>query len=173
MADAVLYEIPSMFNFDEVEYAEFKNYIQFHNFKKKLQLSERTYADLDESEISYLQTIAEANTGRSSTMAKGVLCFFYNICYEDDFEFEEPIKPKSTFSPPDEIILEDIINENIDNIEKIEIYDITGRKQEVIVNSQLSIVNYPLSIVNLPSGVYIAKIYTKDKNVVSAKYIKR
>jgi hypothetical protein len=168
----VLYEIPAMFNFGEVEYAEFNNYLNFHNFKKKLQLSEKTYADLDEAEISYLQTIAEANTGRSSSMAKGVLCFFYDICYEEDIEIEYSIIPKSSLSLPDEVILEDIINENIDNIEKIEIYDIAGRKQEVIVNSQLSIVNCQLSIVNLPSGVYIAKIYTKDKKITSHKFVK-
>jgi hypothetical protein len=165
----VLYEIPAMFNFGESEYAEFNNYLQFHNFKKKLQLSERTYADLDETEISYLQTIAEANTGRSSTMAKGVLCFFYDICYEDDIEFEEPIKPKSTFLIPDEIKLDDLINENLDNIEKIEIYDMTGRKQNIIVNSLLNLIQYP--IVNLPSGLYIAKIYTKDLKVISNKFI--
>ena len=38
------------------------------------------------AQIDELQRIAEANTGRSSTMAKGVLCFFFDICYEEEWE---------------------------------------------------------------------------------------
>ena len=36
------------------------------------------------AQVVELQRIAEANTGRSSSMAKGVLCFFFDICYEED-----------------------------------------------------------------------------------------
>jgi hypothetical protein len=39
---------------------------------------------LTPAQIAQLQTIAERNTGRASVMAKGVLCFFHGICYEDD-----------------------------------------------------------------------------------------
>ena len=38
---------------------------------------------LTPAQIAQLQTIAERNTGRASVMAKGVLCFFFGICYED------------------------------------------------------------------------------------------
>ena len=37
-------------------------------------------------QIAQLQTIAERNTGRASVMAKGVLCFFHGICYEDEWD---------------------------------------------------------------------------------------
>ena len=93
LADAVLYSIPDMFTFSDSDYAEHNNYIRFHNFKKRMILSERTWTELQEGEISELQTIAEANTGRSSTMAKGVLCFFYDICYEE--EIDEIIEDKT------------------------------------------------------------------------------
>ena len=39
---------------------------------------------LTPAQIAQLQVIAERNTGRASVMAKGVLCFFFGICYEDD-----------------------------------------------------------------------------------------
>ena len=35
-------------------------------------------------QIAELQRIADAGTGRSSVMARGVLCFFFGICYDDD-----------------------------------------------------------------------------------------
>ena len=40
---------------------------------------------LSPAQIAQLQAIAERNTGRASVMAKGVLCFFHGICYEDDW----------------------------------------------------------------------------------------
>ncbi|MDY6348548.1 MAG: hypothetical protein SPL42_09030 [Bacteroidales bacterium] len=39
---------------------------------------------LSDSQIAELQEIAGRNTGRASEMAKGVLCFFYDICYDDE-----------------------------------------------------------------------------------------
>jgi len=41
---------------------------------------------LTPAQIAQLQTIAERNTGRASVMAKGVLCFFHGICYEDEWD---------------------------------------------------------------------------------------
>ena len=166
-ADAVLKEIPEMFNFGKHEKTEHENYLQFHNLKKQLQLSERTWADLKDDEISYLQTVAEANTGRSSTMAKGVLCFFFNICYKDNYETDMPIEepklnPKSTFSVPEKVIYssEDIINEDI---EKVEVYDMTGRLVYQIKD------NKKIDFTGLPAGIYIAKVYGKKLQVTSYK----
>ena len=179
-ADAVLHTIPEMFQFGETENAEHNNYVQFHNFKKQLQLEERSWAELNDSEIYFLQTIAEVNTGRSSTMSKGVLCFFYNICYEEEivYDFDEDvINSKSTPSSTDEIIFisEDIINKNIDEIVKIEIYDISGR---LVASTSLNGSNRALNetgvnVMSLPSGIYIAKIYTKDFKVSSSKFVKK
>ena len=38
------------------------------------------------AQVAELQRIAEANTGRSSVMAKGVLCFFFDICYGEEID---------------------------------------------------------------------------------------
>ena len=68
-------------------------------------LSKRNWTQLDESEIAQLQTIAETTQERSSSMAKGVLCFFYDICYEDKIEgvgVGEIILPKSANESTDE-----------------------------------------------------------------------
>ena len=85
-------------NAEDVEMA---NYAEFHAMKLSLandnmdnqdnnnsQNSQNSpminWYSLTESQIAQLQTIAERNTGRASVMAKGVLCFFHGICYEDD-----------------------------------------------------------------------------------------
>ena len=56
---------------------------------------------LSDSRIAELQEIAGRNTGRASEMAKGVLCFFHGICYEDVFysKIKTENIQKSTFRP--------------------------------------------------------------------------
>ena len=79
--------------------AELANYAEFHAMKLALRngnLNDNAdnmdninspginwYA-LTLAQIAQLQTIADRNTGRASVMAKGVLCFFFGICYDDD-----------------------------------------------------------------------------------------
>jgi len=86
-AEVILRAIPPSFAYNESELFEHENYMQFHHFKKQMYLSTRDWTELDEAEIAQLQRIAEATQGRSAGMAKGALCFFYGICYEDEPEF--------------------------------------------------------------------------------------
>ena len=81
-------------------YAEMATYADFHAMKLMLRgngnsVDAHTDAPLQPdghinwyaltpAQIAQLQVIAERNTGRTSVMAKGVLCFFHGICYEDD-----------------------------------------------------------------------------------------
>ena len=83
----------------ETDDAELANYAEFHAMKLALRngnLNDNAdnmdninspginwYA-LTLAQIAQLQTIADRNTGRASVMAKGVLCFFFGICYDDD-----------------------------------------------------------------------------------------
>ena len=66
---------------------EFSDYTRFHNLKRELRDADENainwYA-LTSAQIAQLQDLAEAGTGRSSVMARGVLCFFFGICYDDD-----------------------------------------------------------------------------------------
>jgi hypothetical protein len=65
---------------------EYDNYMAFNALKESLSGSIPGHANwpmATEGQITELQRIAEAGTGRSSVMARGVLCFFFNICYDD------------------------------------------------------------------------------------------
>lgn len=59
---------------------DFDQYIAFRS-----SLGERKIAQLNEQEIAFLQTLAE-NENRVSGYARNILCFFYNICYDNNME---------------------------------------------------------------------------------------
>jgi hypothetical protein len=78
--------------------AELANYAEFHAMKLALrgQYDNTDNQDnnispainwyaLTDLQIAQLRTIAERNAGRASVMAKGILCFFHGICYEDEW----------------------------------------------------------------------------------------
>jgi len=179
VADVVLREIPHIFQFNETDMAEYNNYMRFHNLRKQVHFSERSWADLTDEEIVRLQSIAEANTGRSSTMAKGILCFFYDICYDQEYEIIDDKSGKSPFifapelehkqNEPNEIlhaIVDDFLVVNTDKVSKIDIYNMTGR-----VVSSVSGKNH-VAIGHLPKGIYIVKIISDDFGVYIDKLIK-
>ncbi|MDL2309210.1 T9SS type A sorting domain-containing protein [Bacteroidales bacterium OttesenSCG-928-C03] len=97
-ADNALAAIPSKHELDEAQSGEYKNYGRIHALKNTLQQSYRYWDELTETEIEELVSIAEASNERSSTMAKGVLCFFYQICYEDELSGDADMAPKSLLS---------------------------------------------------------------------------
>ena len=71
----------------EEERDEYDNYMAFNALKEALSGDIPGHANwpaATETQIAELQRIADAATGRSSVMARGVLCFFFNICYDDD-----------------------------------------------------------------------------------------
>ena len=74
-ADAILHQIPSMFQLYEREIAEHNNYLLFHYFKKHLQLAERSWSNLNDGEIYLLQTIAEATRAGHQLWRKGFCVF--------------------------------------------------------------------------------------------------
>jgi len=57
--------------------------VALFTFKNSIRESGRTIAQLTEAEIKQLLSYAEASRGLSSTMAQGILCFFYDICFEE------------------------------------------------------------------------------------------
>ena len=66
---------------------EYDNYMAFNALKESLSGAipgHTNWPSATEGQIASLQRIAEANTGRSSVMARGVLCFFFGICYVDE-----------------------------------------------------------------------------------------
>jgi hypothetical protein len=85
-AEAVMNQIPEMFNFEENAMIEHNNYQDFYYSQKEIFTSNRNWAQLTDEEIDNLKNIALATSGRSAAMAQGVLCFFYNICLEEEAE---------------------------------------------------------------------------------------
>ncbi|MDR0230910.1 MAG: T9SS type A sorting domain-containing protein, partial [Dysgonamonadaceae bacterium] len=191
-SEAVLKGIPKLFAFNESEQKEHDNYMQFYNFKKQMQLSEKNWTQLDEKEISHLQTIAETTRGRSSGMAKGVLCFFYNICYEDEIEEGgEGIHPPKNaavesqtadiqeqnqtyelflYPNPTESEMTVTINNPAVKIVQIEIYDITGRK---VYQQSVDQLYGTLHLNKLAQGIYILKVRLNQGDMVVRKVVKR
>ncbi|MBR6131387.1 MAG: T9SS type A sorting domain-containing protein [Bacteroidales bacterium] len=78
--------IPALLTTTE-ERDEYDNYMAFNALKESLSghlYGHANWPVATEGQIAELQRIAEAGTGRSSVMARGVLCFFFNICYDDE-----------------------------------------------------------------------------------------
>ena len=76
--------IPEKYNLTENEIIEHNNYVALFTFKNNIRESGRTIAELNEAEIGQLITLSEASQGLSSVMAQGILCFFYDICVEEE-----------------------------------------------------------------------------------------
>jgi len=191
-AEMVLNKIPDMFDYSELEMTEHNNYMKFYNFKKQLQLADRNWTQLDETEIAYLQTIAEATNGRSASMAQGVLCFFFNICYEEKIEEGGdgilPPKNMATETQPSDIQIQDLnyeltlypnptssemtvaLNTPAVKIVAMELYDLFGKKvYQQTVNQSYG----TLKMTELAQGVYILKVWLDQGDVVIRKVVRQ
>jgi len=168
-ADVTLFNIPAFFELSEAEQFEHVNYIQFYNLKKQIQQSERDWNELTEDEFAELKSIADSEKGKATAMARSVLCFFYNICYEDDFilpDLEEPVTPKLSEYQNDDIIINvnDIVT--FENVIKIEIFNMQGQLVNIFESKN------NLDTLDLKPGIYVAKVYTKDLKISSYKFFK-
>jgi len=83
-ATDVLSQISTYYKLDEVQQGEFNNFTTYLNFRSSICNSGKSIAQLSKDEIEELKAIAAANTGRSSAIAKNILCFFYGVCFDDD-----------------------------------------------------------------------------------------
>jgi len=167
MADAVLFQMNDLFEFNEKEISEYNNYKRYYFLKKQIKLSGKNWQEMNEEEILLLHSIADANTGRSSSIARGILCFFFNICVEIDFDMEnieEPVlSPKLTNYNKELISCKSV---NFDDAIKIEVYNMMGSL--VLVENE----KRKFDSINLTSGIYIIRIYTKNSQVSSYKFFK-
>ncbi|GHV43384.1 hypothetical protein FACS1894180_2290 [Bacteroidia bacterium] len=182
-SERVLAELPAKFKFEEDEKKEHENYMRFYHFTKKLTNSNRSFDKLSESEILELETIASATTGRSATMAQGVLCFFYGICFEEEEMIEDigdkgntehspqnapknttiPTTPTISTTPTTPVIYPNPTNGMIyfDNIEgkTLSIYDESGKLLQTTTSNFFDLSKYP-------NGNYYLKIENQSFKVV-------
>jgi len=100
-ANTALSQIPNFYTLDDAQQAEFNNFTSYLSLRSDMQSSGKSIMNLDSPYIEALRLIAENNTGRSSAIACNILCFGYQICYEDNYDTGEPKsfaynKPKTT-----------------------------------------------------------------------------
>jgi subtilisin family serine protease len=190
--------------------AEMANYAEFHAMKvalrnngagndgsaetqnfASLQLSGHVnwYA-LTPAQIAQLQTIAERNTGRASVMAKGVLCFFFGICYEDEDYASETdpsaeTRAKRTATgdegvfdtplrvwpnPTDDLLFVELRGAEIATVA---LYDLQGRVVETRHGTSLQGGTATVNMRNVPAGVYVLRVTDAEGKVHQQKIVRK
>jgi len=184
-ADNALKNLSPQFELDKTQSLEYENYARFHEMKNRLQESGRYWDSLTEKEIDELIFIAEFNNERSSTMAKGVLCFFYNICYEDNIpiEGELPLPKKGSLLQQNVVTSSDIkvypnptendLNVSFSEMPEgnvfIQFFDVTGRS---VHTEALKDNNSVISLHNLSKGMYFYRITCNGETLAGDKVVK-
>jgi len=189
-----LTSIPRMYALTEEEMIEHQNYVSLFTFKNQIKESGRNIAQLNEEEIKQLLHIAHASNGLSSVMARGILCFFYEICLDD--ERMRGLADEMMRRLDDEVInlresVASVCKKDLKNIKiypnpatgelqitnyelrvlGVEIFDIFGKKlssHKFITPSSHHFIN----ISHLNTGEYFVKI-TTEQGVISKKIIKQ
>ena len=143
-----------------------------------------------------MQTIAERNTGRASVMAKGVLCFFFGICYDDPVETQDfaslqqgddgndtattHAKRATTDiagdaaltvypNPTDDLLYIELSGAGIANIA---LYDLQGRVVETGHAPSLR-GTATINMRNIPAGVYVLHVTDGDGKEYRQKVVRR
>ena len=189
--------------------AEMANYADFHTLKLALRgVNDGTvgannhsplqtdghinwYA-LTDGQIAQLQTIAERNTGRASVMAKGVLCFFFGICYDDDpvglSQCGSPTtgndtagtRAKRTAMDTDNDATLSVYPNPTDDVLFVELYGGAGIANVALYDLQGRIINLPnsfnspiLDMKSVPAGVYILRVTDTDGKEYHRKIVRK
>jgi len=175
--------------------AELANYAEFHAMKLALRAGDgnvdgsagaNDYSPLQQDghinwyaltpvQVAQLQNIAERNTGRSSVMARGVLCFFFGICYDDDLlvddnydNWDNDVETRSAKSaqpsggavlnvypnPADDVLYVELSGAGI---QSVMLYDLMGHVVGANNYSPLQGIA-TLDVHNVPAGVYLLRV---------------
>ena len=183
---------------------EYDNYVAFQALKDALSYGNGHVAwpHATDAQVWELVRIADANTGRSSLLAKNVLCFFFGICYDDDMETraltttaipplaESPALTESritaepqtltgqqriTVHPnPTHDVLRVAVTEGDAGIAFVEMFDMFGRAVSVETHGRASLPSPTLTVNTsaIPSGVYVLRVTLTDGAVRTVKVVK-
>ncbi len=169
----------------EDERDEYENYLEFNALKTQLATLSDGHVNwpaATPAQVAELQRIAEANTGRSSVMARGVLCFFFDICYEEE-EGEMKGLLLETFhgtslqggttggllvypNPTDGMLYVALANAE-EAIRHIAISSLTGK----VLATQKDF-SEQMDVSSIPAGLYILTVTTSLGNTYNAKFVK-
>ena len=201
----------------DAEDAEMANYAEFHALKLALvndnadnenndnadnqdnnnsQNSQNSpminWYSLTESQIAQLQTIAERKTGRASVMAKGVLCFFYGICYEDDLLGDDnadnqdnnmetrsakvPQQEGETNltvypNPADDVLFIELRGGA--GIANIGLYDLQGRAVGTRFIASATGTSATVNMRDIPAGVYVLRVTDTNGKEYHQKIVRK
>ena len=201
----------------DAEDAELSNYVEFHAMKLALvndnadndnndnadnqdnnnsQNSQNSpminWYSLTESQIAQLQTIAERNTGRASVMAKGVLCFFHGICYEDDLLGDDnadnqdnnmetrsakvPQQEGETNltvypNPADDVLFIELRGGA--GIANVGLYDLQGRAVGTRFIASATGASATVNMRDIPAGVYVLRVTDMDGKEYHQKIVRK
>ena len=145
---------------------------------------------LTPAQIAQLQTIAERNTGRASVMAKGVLCFFFGICYGDEdytsetdpsaetrakrtatgdeVVFDTPLRVWP--NPTDDLLFVELRGAEIASVA---LYDLQGRVVETRHDTSLQGGTATVNVRNVPAGVYVLRVTDAEGKEHQGKVVRR
>jgi hypothetical protein len=188
---------------ENAENAEMANYAEFHAMKLALRnvdgAETQNFASLQPgghinwyaltpAQIAQLQTIAERNTGRASVMAKGVLCFFFGICYDDEDVASETdpsaeTRAKHTATdiagetaltvypnPTDDLLFVELRGADIAHVA---LYDLQGRVVTGVCDTPLQTATATLNVKSLPAGVYVLRVKDAEGNEYKQKVVRQ
>ena len=151
---------------------------------------------LTPAQIAQLQTIAERNTGRASVMAKGVLCFFHGICYEDEWDdagvFDTPLQDGDTTgtrakrtamntdndatlsvypNPTDDILFVELRGSA--GIANMALYDLQGRVVGTRFIASATGTSATVNMRDIPAGVYVLRVMDVDGHEYHQKIVRK
>jgi hypothetical protein len=84
-ADQVLNSILIDFNLSDDQKIEYEDYIYFYQFRKVVYSNGRNMSQLDNSEVQSLVNFTQGELNFAKGLAQNALCFYYEICREDDY----------------------------------------------------------------------------------------
>ncbi|MCF8373021.1 MAG: T9SS type A sorting domain-containing protein [Bacteroidales bacterium] len=96
-AETVLDDVLTDFDLDDQQLVGHENYVDYFDFMLSLFNNNKTIHDLNSTELSNLQAIADEPLGFAKAKAKSILCFAYNIC-EPYYGYVSDAQPKSVRS---------------------------------------------------------------------------
>jgi hypothetical protein len=114
-AESYLSQIPTQFNLTDEQYAEYTNFADYINFRESIAINGKNIMQLEGSELEQLQQIADLYLGKASVMAQNILCFGYQICYDNSNPLEYT---HLKFSKP-KISASQILNEAYNKVDVI------------------------------------------------------
>jgi hypothetical protein len=184
LADNALGDMLSNPELDGTQREEHRNYGRIHALKNELQRSGRYWDTLTEGEMEELISIAEASNERSSTMAKGVLCFFYDICYDIEIMEDEIAAPRSHSSSNTILKAADVqvfpnpVDDNLtvflsdlpEGELVFQLFDPMGRN---LISQPLTDHYTTVSLNKLSSGLYYYRVLSDGIPMGSDKVVKR